>query len=418
MDLKSRLERLGVRKGTEHLQPRPRVDAPRVGAGPNSIERLAPGRAISNEHGSFYLVEETYPLAYQHGSWALGDLLGYSVEDILPLARDDSLEDLDFGKAIFVDTETTGLAGGTGTYAFLVGIGFLDGDQFRLWQFFMRDPAEERAMLAEMVDMLAPFSSLVSFNGRSFDWPLMRTRFIMSRQRPPLVDAPHLDLLHLARRLWRTRLPSCALSSLEQNVLGVARKSEDVAGWIIPHLYFDYLETGDAGPMLQVLYHNAQDILSLVTLSAYLGQIGRDPYDRGLAHGEDYYSLGRYLERLRDWDEAIRAYKHALSCPLDDTVRADDSRQLSLLLKRRGRREQAVELWEAELNAGRLYPYVELAKHHEHQEGDLGRAAKLVEEAITLVQSPTYLAGWRRDRDLAELEHRLNRLKRKLGEAE
>ena len=407
MDLREKLERLGVHKGTEHL----REAAPRR-RGPG-VERVAPGRVVSNDLGEFFLIEERFPLSYRHGDWALAALLDHAASDIQPLAHDASLEALDFSRAIFIDTETTGLAGGTGTYAFLVGIGYMHGGEFCLLQFFMRDLSEEPAMMAELARVLTEFSSLVSFNGRSFDWPLLETRFIMTRQRAPMSGAPHLDLLHLARRLWRTRLSSCALGSLEENILGVQRDNEDVPGWMVPQIYFQYLRDGDASPLSQVFYHNAQDILSLVTLSAYLAEVGRDPFQSCLAHGEDFYSLARFLERTGDSDGAVRAYQHAITCPLSAGVRQENVQRLSLLHKRLGRRDEAVRLWLSQLATGQLYPYVELAKHYEHHIRDYGRATELVQEAIALVRGSAS-EPWRKKQDLQALSHRLARLHHKL----
>ncbi len=410
MDLRDKLERLGVRKGAQHLTPRPEK-TPRL----HGIEQVLPGQVVENEHGAFFLSEETYLPGYRHGDWPLSALWEQPAVHILPLARDGTLEGLDFHDAVFIDTETTGLAGGTGTYAFLVGVGYFQGEAFTLDQFFMRDYGDEPAMLAALAQLFARFSALVSFNGRAFDWPLLQTRYILSRQPAPLADARHLDLLHLARRLWRVRLASCSLSSLEENILGVQRAGEDVPGWMIPQMYFDYLQRGDARPMSQVFYHNAQDILSLVTLSAYLGRVGGDPLGQCLLHGEDLYSLGRFLERVGEPQEALRAYEKSLTCPLPPEVQRGVAFKLSMLYKRQGQMQQAVELWSGALGEGQLYPYVELAKYYEHKAKDHRRALECVRQAIELVQQEGYGDRWTRQRDLGELQVRLQRLERKLA---
>jgi len=410
MDLRDKLERLGVRKGAQHLVPRPAVELR-----PHGIERVLPGQIVENESGAFYLTEETYLPGYRHGDWPLAALLEQPAAHVLPLAKDESLAGLDFREAVFIDTETTGLAGGTGTYAFLVGVGYFQGDSFTLAQFFLRDFDDEPAMLEELAGLLDRHSALVSFNGRAFDWPLLETRYILARRPAPLAGAPHLDLLHLARRLWRVRLASCSLSSLEQNILGVQRDGDDVPGWMVPQLYFDYLQSGDARPLTQVFYHNAQDILSLVTLAAYLGQIGADPLGQCLLQGEDLYSLGRFLERSGEPEEALRIYEKSLTCPLSLEVQHGVALQLSLLYKRLGQMEQAVQLWSSALGQGQLYPYVELAKYYEHQAKDYRQAQDCVRQAMELVQQAGYGNRWERQRDLQELQRRLQRLERKLG---
>lgn len=409
MDLKKRLERLGVQKGAQDLKSQKAHEA-------HPIASIVAGEMVYNEHGGFYLVEERYPLAYQHGQWTLASLLEQPAAHLLPLVHDGELGQIDFRQAVFIDTETTGLAGGTGTYAFLIGIGYFEGDDFLLRQFFMRDYGEEYPLLTSLAQELEPFSALVSFNGRSYDWPLLQTRFVLAQQPEPMPDVAHLDLLHLARRLWRARLASCSLSSLEENILGVQRDNEDVPGWMVPQIYFDYLQTRDARPLSQVFYHNAQDILSLVTLSAYLARIGEDPFNGCLLHGEDFYSLGRFFERSKDLQAAQRAYEHALECPIDKAARQSNIKQLSFLYKRHGQRDRAIELWRAALGQGELYPYIELAKHYEHQERDYAQAIDLVQQALVILYHDEDI--WSKQRELDALHHRLERLKRKQAGAE
>jgi hypothetical protein len=282
----------------------------------------------------------------------------------------------------------------------------------------MRDYADELAMLAALGNTLGRFSALVSFNGRSFDWPLLETRFLLSRQTLPLTDPAHLDLLHFARRIWRVRLSSCSLSSLEENVLGVSRDNEDVPGWMVPQMYFQYLQDRDARPLSGVFYHNAQDILSLVTLAAYLADIGRDPFNGPLLHGEDFYCLGRLFENSGDYQGAIRAYEQALDAPIDEQSRLESIEKLSFLHKRLDNWPEAVQLWEEMLNAGELYPYVELAKYYEHRTKEYRTARDLVQDALSMTREARYADKWRKERDLAELEHRLQRLERKIKRSE
>lgn len=407
MDLRQRLERLGVHKGPANLKAPPIQKSGKPG-----IERFIPGQVIETEYGGFFLGGEDYPLAHQHGHWALEAALAQSGAKMVTLARDESLTRLDFRSAIFLDTETTGLAGGTGTYAFLVGVGYFEGEQFLLRQFFMRDYDEELAMISELKQLLGRFSALVTFNGRAFDWPLLETRFVLSRQQTPLQDSPHLDLLHLARRLWRVRLPSCALSSLEQNVLGVQRTSDDVPGWLVPQVYFDYLRNRDPRPLVQVFYHNAQDILSMVTLAAYLGQIGSDPFHGALAYGEDLYSLARFFESSGDDAAAMTAYQRALDCPMSSAETKEIAvARLAALYKRLGQYERAVELWRFAAGGGQIASCVELAKYHEHQCREYEEAKALVVRAVELAQGIGDPA--QRQALMAELDHRMQRLRRK-----
>ena len=205
MELEDRLRRLGVLRGAGHLKSHPAGRQPPRTTG-RDIDRWVDGQTIQNKRGDFFLAEEVYPLDHRHGGESLGSLLEKPDHLFARFGGDASLLQLDLRRAAFIDTETTGLAGGTGTYAFLIGVGYFDDEKFRLRQFFMRDYSEEPALLSHLAETLDGQQCIVSFNGRNFDLPLLETRFLLSRLRPDLLDAPHLDLLLPARRLWRARL--------------------------------------------------------------------------------------------------------------------------------------------------------------------------------------------------------------------
>ncbi|HEX2979166.1 MAG TPA: ribonuclease H-like domain-containing protein, partial [Anaerolineaceae bacterium] len=254
--LSDRLKSLGVKVGAQDL-PRPtRQTYP--------IDQVVDGRFLATRFGETFTVEALYPPEYRHGQMALS--VTASLQMIAEWGRTNHLAECDPNGFMFLDTETTGLSGGTGTYAFLVGVGHFSPTGFQLSQFFMRDPAEEPAMLAALTDYLDPCQALVTYNGKAFDAPLLNTRYTLQGFTPPLPNLAHLDLLPLARRLWRDRLPSRTLSYIETNVLGANRTQEEVPGWMIPQMYFDYLRSADARPLRGVLYHNAMDILALAAL--------------------------------------------------------------------------------------------------------------------------------------------------------
>jgi hypothetical protein len=331
------------------------------------------------------------------------------------LARDERLAAVDLEQIAFIDTETTGLAGGTGTYAFLVGVGAFRGGAFVLHQFFMRDYGDEPAQLQALGELLDGMEAVVSFNGKSFDLPLLETRFIMSRQPPRLVDVPHLDLLPAARRLWKYRLASCALSSLEDEVLAVRRTQADVPGWLIPGLYADYARSGDAREMPRIFYHNAQDILSLVTLAARMcGLLASEDLVSGDLPGEDLYGLGRLFNDMGEVHRAEEAYTRAARSSQARWVRERAMRDLAYLLKRQERSAEALPWWEELARTERaVYAYEELAKHYEWQASDLNQALAWTQEGTDLVRA--WPRGAKRRATLAELEHRLARLERKVA---
>jgi len=378
--------------------------------------RALPLRRIETSRGAVYLAEEWWPPDYRHGRLALGDALSLAGPALSRLAP--GLSPLDLAAAAFIDVETTGLAGGTGTYVFLVGLGSFEDGSFRLRQFFLADLPGERAMLAAVAEALTGCRALVSFNGRRFDLPLLETRLTLSRLPSLPPGLPHLDLLYPARRLYRRRLPSCRLASLEEALLALERE-DDVPGWAIPALYFDYARRGEAGPLRAVFRHNALDILSLVSLLAHLGQIigGDTPADP-----DDCVALGRWDEAEGRLADARRLYAAALDGGADGEGRALALRRLAHLYRRLGRWEDAARLWREEAESGgaperRLEALIELAKLEEHRRRDYAAAEAVTRRALLVVELLTLRGGGRTAPSLRReaLEHRLWRLRRRLA---
>lgn len=404
--LSDRLRSLGVKVGVSEIAPPEKVEK-------YPIERVLPGSYIETDRGQTYLVEQDYPVDYQHGKQSL--LQEPPLIALEKWAREPGLHNLDTGSFAFLDTETSGLAGGTGTYAFLVGAGRFEGDHFHLAQFFMRDPSEEGALLLALEKFLAPCRALVSYNGKAFDAPLLNTRYALAGWKSPLPTMQHVDLLHLARRLWRDRLPSRSLGNLEVQILGTSRTEEEVPGWMIPQMYFDYLRSGDAREMKNVFYHNAMDVVSLAALFKYVANLLADPFSAPDLHIIDQASIARLFEDLEDHELAIQLYETCLQqteAGLPDTLYWETLQRLSYLHKRQGRYAQAISLWERAAQHGQLYAYVELAKLFEHTQRNYKEAINWTEQALMYIGErgfPLYeRAMWKR-----ELEHRLERLMRK-----
>lgn len=381
-----------------------------------AIEDLVPGRFLTTPHGRCFVAEETHPPDHHHGDLPLSAFLDLPPEVIAQVGQDDALAGADLRRTCFLDTETTGLSGGSGTMAFVVGLGFFTdvADSFCVHQYFLRDPGDEPAQIEGLAELLPEFEAIVSFNGRAFDVPIIENRFILARTPPPTARLPHLDLLQPARRLWRHRLPSCRLVVIEQEVLGVLREQDDVPSGDIPYLYRDYLRTGDAREMQRVLYHNAIDILSLVTLAVKLCQAFADPWEREKLSGAEFYGLGRWYAKEMQLEETERAYRAALAqSDLPPDLRAKVLCDLSYLLKRAGRKDEAFAYWQqlALEAADDTLAHVELAKYFEWDVENLPLAAGWTRAALALVEG--WPAGLRRDDALDELRHRLERLGRK-----
>jgi len=403
--LASKLKSLGVRIGPGDLKPAlPKLKMDR------SIQFVVDGRFVSTRQGETFVSEQTYPSDYRHGITPLRPSV--PLLTIAQWARAAGLADLPLESFAFLDTETSGLAGGTGTYAFLVGVGRFEGESFRLVQFFMRDPSEEAALLEGLMDFLAPCAALVTFNGKAFDAPLLVTRYSMHSLPVPFKDFIHLDLLPLARRLWRDRLPSRALKYLEENVLAAPRTIDEVPGYEIPYLYFDYLRTGDAAPLKGVFYHNAMDIVALAALMNHMATILHAPFDGQVQHGLDFIALAKLFEDLDRWEEAASLYERGLQVGVSETDFGAAMQRLSALQRRRGDLESAAVLWKKAAAEGHVYAHIELAKYYEHHRREYAEALKWTRSAEELVSSldiPRYeYRHW-----VEELDHRKKRLQEK-----
>jgi tetratricopeptide (TPR) repeat protein len=327
-------------------------------------------------------------------------------------AKDTRLAEIPLSRFAFLDTETSGLAGGTGTYAFMVGIARFVDDQFVLRQFFMRDPAEEPAMLEAIAQFLAPAQALVTFNGKAFDAPLLRTRYRLHHIPVPYEGYAHLDLLPLARRLWRDRLESRALKYLEQHVLGMTRSIEEVQGYEVPWLYFDYLRTGDARPLAGVFYHNAMDVVAMAALLTHLNEMIQNPYDGCVEYGLDFVALGKLFEDLGHWEQAARLFERGLELDLTESDFGLAVKRLAALQKRRGDFDEAVRLWEEAAENGHIYAHIEMAKYYEHKCRDVKNALQWTLSALDHVEQAD-LPAYMRKHWLGEITHRLARLERK-----
>jgi uncharacterized protein len=374
------------------------------------LEELVPGQVVSNEHGSCYVVEERRPLDLPHGEVPLARLRALSADGVRTLTAEPDLDGFEPQHAVYLDTETTGLAGGSGTAAFLIGIGFVEGDEFCVRQYFMRDYDEEPAMLWALAQDLRGCRQLVTFNGKMFDCPLLETRFRLGRRRFPLAEARHLDLLHPARRLWKARLDSCRLVMLESALLRVSRVG-DIPGAEIPQAYFDFVRDRDARRVARILDHNRQDIVSLAALTALACQWVQD---ETLAEDpRDVFSVARVFERAELHERSEAAYQRVLAEVSDEesAVRRAALLRLAARRKRAGEHAEAARFWRQAMAAGDLDALRELAMFLEHRQRDWDAALQLVEEGLARVADDDDSD----ERVTADLLRRRDRLRAKLA---
>jgi len=320
-------------------------------------------------HGTLYVIDRRYDWEHCHGEAPVAPATRANPDALAGLALDPTLADLDPSRVLFLDTETTGLMGGTGTLAFLIGVGWFEDGAFRAEQLLLTQPGREVPMLRRLAERMADASGIVTYNGKSFDWPLLRNRFVLNRVPLPEVRA-HLDLLHCARRVFKYRLDSVRLVDVETDVLGFERIG-DVDGGEIPELYWQFLRSGDGSLLTPILEHNAHDV---VALAAIMGRLAAGFAGEGDHDPHDHVGYAEVARRNRDDDKALafaRAAGHDLGVRAL-TVVAD-------LERRAGYIDAAVMALERALATGvhgreAAGIHLTLAKLSEHKLKDLERA--------------------------------------------
>jgi len=317
---------------------------------------------------------------------------------------------------LFLDTETTGLAGGSGTYAFLVGIAWWEGGGLEIEQFFLREYSEERALLFALRERIAERPVLVTFNGKSFDWPLLETRYRMSRKISVPTPRAHLDFLHPARSLWRLRLGSVRLSELERHVLGWDRGADLLSG-LIPQIYFDYLRGGPPERLISILNHNQMDLRGLAALSSRILSLLSDAENLG-QDGLELFGVSRICEKRGEHSRARSLYEKSIASFLPTETDRAARRSLARLAKREGDFDLACELWEDALGNSRhgYDAYEQLAIYYEHKARDPERAQQIVQQALNELrradQTGDIAPGAYREIK-ARFDRRIERLERK-----
>lgn len=360
------------------------------------LEALAGSTRISNRHGDVICVRSELPVQASLGE---AHPRGYrfspppqtpenpaiGMPDILALfAGDELLRNVPLERLAFLDIETTGLMGATGVYPFLVGLGYFESSESRFVceQFFMQDYPLEPALLAHLMDRLDGFDAFVTFNGKTFDVPVLRARCILNRI-PADLERPHLDLLHMSRRIYRRRIGSCSLGSIEKAVLQLGRE-HDVDGSLVPGIYFDFLRGMWPERLIPVFDHNAQDVISMGALLLLLAACAQDPEHHALHEPEDLLAFGRFFHR-QGWTQAgVRYFERCCRMARDESMNFRAIFELALAYKRLGRHKEASEMLESECRrSGLKHPaaWVELAKLYEHHLSDFQSALSLIQDA-------------------------------------
>jgi uncharacterized protein len=372
------------------------------------IEDVVEGTWLDIQGNRVFVLEKRFPYGHLHGNIQLTiPDIHVSMPDFMEMHETVIPE-----KMLFIDTETSSLSSGAGSFVFLVGLAYFDQADLKVIQIFMDQPHNEIAFLNYFDDILEKFNTFVSYNGKAFDIPMLRSRFIMNRLPHSLDTFNHFDLLHTARRIWKLRLESRRLGDIETEILDFKRADEEIPGWLVPQIYFDYQDTGDAGPLKGVFYHNEMDVVSLAAIFLHINHmLSRENADDKI-DARDFYSIGYTLSKLGHWETSEEFFQACLDKDLPDDVRNEAARNYAYSLKRQGKWKEAIEFWEIAANNDDASSCVELAKYYEHRTKDIQQALKWSRQAHKIIKT-----GSHSESELADILHRQDRLEIKKKKA-
>ena len=358
------------------------------------------------------LHENPYLLGTRYGQIPIAMGLQIPGSILAFLSRDSAFETLDLGSAVFLDLETTGLAGGTGTVPFLVGLGYFRDDRFKVTQFFLNEMAEEGRLVREVSEFVRDmgFKSVITYNGKAFDVPLLETRFALHRTPFAVRDLPHLDFLFSARQLWKHKYDSCRLSNLAYQIAQAERSDDDIPGEEIPTRYFQYIRTGDFSLVEPIITHNQEDILALLSVvvaGAVLVDRNREAAERGEADAMDLFGVAKLFESAGDTVRSAALLEKALEGRLTAEVSHTARKKLSRHFKKNQDWDKAVSLWREMGRGDQADSFRELAMYFEHK-------AKNYEEAIRTAEEGLAVSMGRSLSDQRDFEKRLERLRGKV----
>ena len=386
------------------------------------------GRPLATGFGRCLIIDRRYESDRWHGDVKIGDcdLDDQGALRLLDPSLSIEATGMTPARTVFIDLETTGLSGGAGTVAFLVGCGYFDLGAFQVRQFLLTSYATERALLSALTEFFGGTDLIVTYNGKTFDVPVMETRWSFHRLPMPdfSQDVPHFDMLHPARRLWSSRITSddgaagCRLATLERDVLGF-RRSGDVSGFEIPGRFFQFLRTGDPTPLEPVLEHNRLDLVSLAAVTGHALRLARTG-DGACRDEAEALALGRVLERAQVFERAEACYRRAAASSCVD-VKGEALYRLGLRCRRDRRYDEAAAAWleiialtepssrrrRAAMGQLRQFAVEALAIHREHRERDFASARELALFALSNDGPPPAKGDG--------LGHRLARLDRKIA---
>lgn len=396
-ELEEKFKNLGIHFGSRYLaKPSPKID---------SNTTIENGTISENRMGKFFYIDNKFGSGYKHGNVNFCDILDQDLEFNLP----DLKKNMDWKNCIFLDTETTGLSLSAGTFAFMVGVAKIECQSVLLRQYFLKSPSEEAAMLLDLSNFIPNDGCIVSYNGISFDVPILQHRYVLHKMPSDINRINHLDLLKYSRALWRFQFNDRSLKSIEEKILKFTRTTEEIPGWMAPEIYRDFLKTGNFASINGVFYHNAMDVISLCALlSTYIrilnsNEVNIDQFDTL------NFAIGRLHEKNNNLSASIRYYQETINQKdASPFVRIKAIVMLSLIYKKAGNYNEAVVLWEMGSELEEMDCVIELAKYYEHKMRNYKDALYWVEFGLQITTRNKNLLHQ------AELTHRQTRLMSKL----
>jgi len=362
------------------------------------------GELVKRSAGCYCLIRTTFPFGHTHGELALDRVKDDFCLSLAAFDANKNVIEIPTSSMVFLDTETTGL-GGSGAVAFLIGLGRITKNGFEISQYLIPDYSDEAAQLEDVYEALGNNSTIVSFNGASFDLPVVLDRLIINRVARKLEYQWHLDLLHSSRRLFKRRLSDCTLINLERQLFSFYR-SDDIPGYLVPSVYFEWLSSQELTRMNSVLEHNRFDILSLYFLALLIAEAYQSQGST-LEHAEDLYSLSRFFERRSETEKVEKVFERVSE--MGRGVSSDAALHFARNFKRRQKYDRSVEIWKSiasEKDKQGYWACIELAKYFEHQLKDYRSALEYTGRASELeLLAPEQATA---------LEKRVGRLSRKL----
>ncbi len=399
-EYKKKLEALGVYFGSK--------DSFDFKSNKKEITKILPGIRKSNSLGEYFFAEHQYTSNYIHGSIPFD--LFFQSNSVYSTPETDSTFDLN--KCIFLDTETTGLSTSGGTFAFMVGIGWFEENHFELRQYFLTSPVQEEAMLLDLENLLSMHQNIVSYNGISFDIPILRSRFKYHRIPTTIIQKRQIDLLKYARMLFRYQFDNRSLKSIESKVLNFSRSEEEIPGYLAPVIYQEYLKTGETQDIVGVFYHNEMDVISLAALLRIIDEVANEKDQLFSTYETLHFSLARQFERNREYSKAIDSYSKALEQPkLPEAIRLTCYLCLANIYKKTSQVEKAMLFWGLATEFGSIESLIELAKIFEHKLKNYELALDYCKKALLLLDND--VNSIKRTVFLDQIDYRMERLKAK-----